>query len=81
MSFLTTPSSALFAHQGLLSCDELKSIPFLVLGNKVDIPQAVSEAELRQALGLHQTTGKVRARYALFNGSGVHLMLRLALTE
>lgn len=45
--------------QGLLSCDELKSIPFLVLGNKIDVPKAASEAELRQALGLHQTTGKV----------------------
>jgi len=43
---------------GLLSCDELKTIPFLVLGNKIDIAQAASEAELRQALGLTQTTGK-----------------------
>ncbi len=46
--------------QGLLSADDLKTIPFLVLGNKIDIPKAASEAELRQALGLHQTTGKVR---------------------
>jgi len=43
---------------GLLSADDLKTIPFLVLGNKIDIPKAASEAELRQALGLHQTTGK-----------------------
>lgn len=43
---------------GLLSSDDLKTIPFLILGNKIDIPRAASEQELRTALGLHQTTGK-----------------------
>lgn len=45
--------------QNLLACDELKSVPFLILGNKIDIPRAASEQELRDTLGLHQTTGKV----------------------
>jgi len=43
---------------GLLSIEGLAKTPFLVLGNKIDHPDAVSEDELRQVLGLYQTTGK-----------------------
>ena len=51
----------LMALQELLSSDNLQQVPFLVLGNKVDKDGAVSEAELRTALGLVHTTGKDRS--------------------
>lgn len=43
----------------LLSIEDLAKVPFLVFGNKIDAPGAVSEDELRHHLGLYQTTGKV----------------------
>ena len=42
----------------LLKTEELSDVPFVVLGNKIDLPTAVSEDELREYYGLRQTYGK-----------------------
>lgn len=44
---------------GLLGTEGLTDVPFLILANKIDVPQAASEDEVRGSLGLHNmTTGK-----------------------
>ncbi|XP_061989969.1 GTP-binding protein SAR1A-like isoform X1 [Rosa rugosa] len=49
----------------LLSDESLATVPFLVLGNKIDIPYAASEDELRYHLGLSNfTTGKGKVNLA-----------------
>jgi len=42
----------------LLGMEDLARVPFLILGNKIDYPDAVPEDKLREAMGLYQTTGK-----------------------
>ena len=42
----------------LLTTEELQDVPFLVLGNKIDMPSAASEDELKYELGLMDTYGK-----------------------
>jgi signal recognition particle receptor subunit beta len=50
--------------QMLLATESLASTPFLILGNKVDMPHAASEGELRAALNIMETTGKEVTRVA-----------------
>jgi GTP-binding protein SAR1 len=42
----------------LLADPDLQATPFCILGNKIDLPSAFSEPQFREAMGLHQTTGK-----------------------
>jgi len=43
---------------GLLGEEKLREAPFLILGNKIDIPRAAPKEEIRQTLGLvRQCTG------------------------
>jgi GTP-binding protein SAR1 len=47
--------------EGLLADEQVSEAPILILGNKIDIPRAISEEELIQFFGLQGlTTGKVR---------------------
>ncbi|THG21262.1 hypothetical protein TEA_019648 [Camellia sinensis var. sinensis] len=49
----------------LLSDESLATVPFLILGNKIDIPYAASEDELRYSMGLTGiTTGKGKVNLA-----------------
>lgn len=52
--------------KALLQMEELSKTPFLILGNKIDAPGAVSEEELRHLLGLITTTGKVFSGFRIF---------------
>jgi len=46
--------------QSLLTDEQIASAPILILGNKIDLPGAASEDEIRHLFGLHTlTTGKV----------------------
>ncbi len=46
----------------LLQDEALCKVPFLILGNKIDHPHAVSEHQLCSELGLYQLTGKGKDR-------------------
>lgn len=47
--------------QSLLTDEQLSNVPVLILGNKIDMPGAASEDQVRTYFGLHGvTTGKVK---------------------
>eukprot|EP00850_Spirogloea_muscicola_P016448 SM000133S26814 [mRNA] locus=s133:193315:194117:- [translate_table: standard] len=61
---------------GLLSDDSLSQVPVLILGNKIDIPSAASEDELRYALGLTSyTTGKGKVNLGDTNMRPIELFM------
>jgi len=42
----------------ILSADELRGVPVLVLANKQDLPKAVKPGDLGEAMGMYQLTGR-----------------------
>merc|ERR1711871_1200379 len=66
---------------GLLGTEGLTDVPFLILANKIDVPQAASEEEIRGALGLHNmTTGKVKPPQARLDAAGQSAAVMRSLT-
>ena len=56
--------------QALLQNENISNVPFLVLGNKIDRPEAISEGALRGAFGIDsQVTGKVNTSTLLYRMS------------
>lgn len=51
----------------LLNQEALANVPFVILGNKIDIPTACSEDELRNCLGLYQQVTFGREKPANYN--------------
>jgi GTP-binding protein SAR1 len=60
----------------LLTDEQLANCPVLILGNKIDRPQAVSENELRQYFELYgQTTGKGKVSRSELPGRPLELFM------
>lgn len=48
--------------------ETIGNVPILILGNKIDRPEAISEERMREMFGLYgQTTGKVSGRPVRWN--------------
>jgi GTP-binding protein SAR1 len=60
----------------LLTDEQIANAPVLILGNKIDIPGAASEDELRHVFGLHgQTTGKGTVARSELHGRPMELFM------
>ncbi|KAH9306922.1 hypothetical protein KI387_011326, partial [Taxus chinensis] len=60
----------------LLLDDSLTTVPFLILGNKIDIPYATSEEDLCYYLGLaNYTTGKAKVNLADTNVRPIEIFM------
>ncbi|XP_076361890.1 small COPII coat GTPase SAR1B-like isoform X2 [Tachypleus tridentatus] len=60
----------------LLTDEQLANCPVLILGNKIDIPGAASEDELRAHFGLYgQTTGKGKVALSELPGRPLELFM------
>lgn len=67
---------SILLSQALMTDETIGNVPILILGNKIDRPEAISEERLREMFGLYgQTTGKVsrHSTYLL----GQYILLRL----
>lgn len=61
---------AFFFFQSLMTDETVANVPILILGNKIDRPEAISEERLREMFGLYgQTTGKVKKKLTGVNTS------------
>jgi GTP-binding protein SAR1 len=58
----------------LLSIESMQNVPFLILGNKIDIQSACSEEELRHFMGLHHTSGKNKLDLGSLKAQGIRPM-------
>ena len=67
--------------QALLQNENISNVPFLVLGNKIDRPEAISEGALRGAFGIdNQVTGKVNTWTLVYTTSDCNRRVKLQCT-
>ncbi|XP_025097842.1 GTP-binding protein SAR1b-like isoform X3 [Pomacea canaliculata] len=60
----------------LLTDEQVANAPILILGNKIDIPGAASEEEIRHLFGLHNlTTGKGQVSRSELPGRPIELFM------
>ena len=62
----------------LLGMEDLNKTPFLILGNKIDHPNAISEDQLRHELGLYQTSKRTDSCWERKYANGLCVQLAKA---